>query len=61
LAFLRVLRVLRARETSRPSCFNLPYSSIAARPKRNRSRFEDFDDELAVWVMFHGADGGEAA
>jgi len=53
--------VLRARETSRPSCFNLPYSSIAARPKRNRSRFEDFDDELAVWVMFHGADGGEAA
>ena len=24
-------------------------------------RFEDFSDELAVWVMFSGADGGEAA
>jgi len=24
-------------------------------------RFEDFSDDLAVWVMFYGADGGEAA
>jgi mannose-6-phosphate isomerase-like protein (cupin superfamily) len=24
-------------------------------------RFEDFSDDLAVWVMFYGAEGGEAA
>ncbi|MDX5360651.1 MAG: cupin domain-containing protein [Alphaproteobacteria bacterium] len=24
-------------------------------------RFEDFSDDLAVWVVFWGADGGEAA
>ena len=24
-------------------------------------RFEDFDDDLAVWVMFYGPEGGEAA
>jgi mannose-6-phosphate isomerase-like protein (cupin superfamily) len=24
-------------------------------------RFEDFGDDLAVWVMFYGAEGGEAA
>ena len=23
-------------------------------------RFEDFSDDLAVWVMFYGAEGGEA-
>jgi mannose-6-phosphate isomerase-like protein (cupin superfamily) len=24
-------------------------------------RFEDFSDDLAAWVMFYGAEGGEAA
>jgi mannose-6-phosphate isomerase-like protein (cupin superfamily) len=24
-------------------------------------RFEDFSDDLAVWVMFYGAEGGEVA
>jgi mannose-6-phosphate isomerase-like protein (cupin superfamily) len=24
-------------------------------------RFEDFSDDLAVWVMFYGPEGGEAA
>jgi hypothetical protein len=24
-------------------------------------RFEEFSDDLAVWVMFYGPDGGEAA
>jgi mannose-6-phosphate isomerase-like protein (cupin superfamily) len=30
-------------------------------PARAEHRFEDFTDDLAVWVMFYGPDGGEAA
>ena len=30
-------------------------------PARAVHRFEDFSDDLAVWVMFYGAEGGEAA
>ncbi len=30
-------------------------------PARAVHRFEDFSDDLAAWVMFYGAEGGEAA
>jgi mannose-6-phosphate isomerase-like protein (cupin superfamily) len=30
-------------------------------PAHAEHRFEDFSDDLAVWVMFYGAEGGEAA
>jgi mannose-6-phosphate isomerase-like protein (cupin superfamily) len=29
-------------------------------PAGQPHRFEDFSDDLAVWVMFYGPDGGEA-
>jgi mannose-6-phosphate isomerase-like protein (cupin superfamily) len=29
-------------------------------PARVPHRFEDFSDDLAVWVFFYGPDGGEA-
>lgn len=29
-------------------------------PAGSVHRFEDFDDDLAVWVMFYGPEGGEA-
>lgn len=30
-------------------------------PAHAEHRFEDFSDDLALWVMFYGAEGGEAA
>ena len=30
-------------------------------PAHAEHRFEDFSDDLAVWVMFYGVEGGEAA
>ncbi len=30
-------------------------------PAGSPHRFEDFTDDLAVWVMFYGPEGGEAA
>ena len=30
-------------------------------PARVAHRFEDFTDDLAVWVFFYGPDGGESA
>ncbi|MCP4329170.1 MAG: cupin domain-containing protein [Alphaproteobacteria bacterium] len=30
-------------------------------PAHETHRFEDFSEDLAVWVMFYGPEGGEAA
>ena len=49
----------RSREPSKERRHRFGANDVLFAPAGTRHRFENFSDDLAVWVMFYGPEGGE--